>query len=148
MGSKKKLDVDDGGKLVMEFALADKKKASGKNFRLKFLSRVIPVKHKTVDEMNETCSGCLEDEEEYIKGYWSPQCDPESIWLLNTVLGHSPDYFILLIHELLEGINDKFGLELRQSDICAIAETFGSLLIENKRHFMNLLRNVRTNGRK
>ena len=140
----KKLAVDDEGKLVMEFALEkpDPKKQK-RDFKIKLFVHTIPVKYKSEKDFLEDCAGDIENDEEYIKGYWSPKTDPETIWILDTVNPNSTDYFILLLHELIKAINDKFGMELLQGQICTIGECYASILVENKKLFMDLLRNIK-----
>ena len=140
----KKLAVDDEGKLVMEFAIEKPKtKNKKRDFKLKLFIHTIPVKYKTEEDFLEDCAGDIENDEEYIKGYWSPKSDPETIWILDTVKPNSTDNFILLLHELMEAVNDKFGMELEQGVICTIGECYASILVENKKLFIDLLKNVK-----
>ena len=140
----KKLAVDDEGKLVMEFAIEKPKtKNKKRDFKLKLFIHTIPVKYKTEEDFLEDCAGDIENDEEYIKGYWSPKSDPETIWILDTVKPNSTDNFILLLHELMEAVNDKFGMELEQGVICTIGECYASILVENKKLFIDLLKNIK-----
>ena len=140
----KKLAVDDEGKLVMEFAIEKPKtKNKKRDFKLKLFIHTIPVKYKTKEDFLEDCATDIEDDEEYIKGYWSPKSDPETIWILDTVKPNSTDNFILLLHELMEAVNDKFGMELEQGVICTIGECYASILVENKKLFIDLLKNIK-----
>jgi len=116
-----------------------KENTLNKDFTLKFLTHDIPVRHKTWDEIDELFKEVTNKKEEFIEGVWSPSCDLESIWILNNFILGTPKHFIILLHELLEAIDDKFDLALPHSRINTISEVLATVLIENKDQFLKFL---------
>jgi len=120
-----------------------KGKTLNKDFTLKFLSHDVSVYHKTWEEIDELFKEVVDKKEEFIEGVWSPSCDLESIWILDNFILGTPKHLIILLHELLEAMNDKFDLKLPHSQINTISEIFGTILVENKDQFLKLLQLIK-----
>ena len=70
-------------------------------------------------------------------GCYSPNGRQHEIWLSQELTGTG--YFSVIIHEILECVNVKYGIELTHQQVSTIGEALTQVLLENKKRFRELL---------
>lgn len=105
------------------------------NFSIKVSGHVIKIIHKPLPAMQ-----ALDDypEEGIPVGCYSPMGNQHEIWLSQDLTGTG--YFSVVLHEILECLNVKYGTDLTHQQVSTIAEALSQVLLDNKKRFKGLLK--------